>query len=85
MRESKKLQLKTETIMLLQADDLDGVHGGATPATVATSSAWCLRATAAAAQSSQNCAQKIGEGIARAPDAARRGNRWVKDRLGFSF
>lgn len=85
MRETKKLELRTETIMPLASYELEGIKGGATPTTVATSSAWCLRGTIAVTKSSQNCAQKIGEGIARTPDMARRGNDWVKERIGVSF
>jgi hypothetical protein len=62
---NSKLSLRTETIMPLQSSELDQVHGGISPA---TSSVWCFRASYAAATSSQNCAQKAGETIAKTVD-----------------
>ena len=82
---NNKLKLETETIMVLQSDDLDNVHGGGTPATITTSCAWCFRASVVATRSSQRCAQKVGEGIAKAPQQARRANEWAKRKLGVSF
>jgi hypothetical protein len=40
-KESRKLNLNRETLMPMQNHELEGVAGGATPATVVTSSAPC--------------------------------------------
>jgi hypothetical protein len=85
-----KLKLQTETIMPLGSDDLNAVNGGFTPVSIisaasAASSGLCLRGSIAVTASSQRCAQSIGETIARAPEAIRQGNEWVRQRVTFSF
>lgn len=73
---ASKLSLRTETIMPLTPTELSAVHGGFTPA-VASSNA-CVAASIAAGRSSDRCAQKAGEGLAK-------GNDFVKKHAGFSF
>ena len=79
MKTSKnsKLSLRCETIMTLTPYELAGVHGGITATTV-TSSNPCLAAGIAAGKSSDKCAQKAGETLAK-------GNDLAKKHLGFSF
>ena len=46
-KESRKLNLNKETLIPLQPDDLTGVNGGISPATVTLSSAACIGAVSA--------------------------------------
>ena len=79
MKTSKnsKLSLRTETIMVLTPHELAGAHGGILATTV-TSSNPCIAAGIAAGRSSDKCAQKAGESLAK-------GNDYAKQHLGFSF
>jgi hypothetical protein len=46
-KETRKLNLNRETLAPMQADDLSQVNGGATPATITTSSQICISAASA--------------------------------------
>ena len=45
-KQSRKLNLNRETILPLQSDDMAAINGGATPATITTSSAACTASIA---------------------------------------
>lgn len=58
---SRKLALKRETLTSMQSEELEGVQGGSTPASVVISLS--VRGTVHVAKSSQQCAQGIASAI----------------------
>jgi hypothetical protein len=62
-KESRKLNLNRETLATMQSDELEGVAGGSTPATIS------VAVTAASRASSQACIKASAESIASVASA----------------